>query len=159
MLSARSVSAPRLYPRFHLNNRIVQTTQDITVKRVAVKHISYNPQGKDTPDKLNQEYVVLENMGDDAVNLAGWKLMDNTRTGERRHTYTFPEKVILQPRDEVVLHTGSGKDYDTRERQPIWNLYWGKHAFVWNDEGDTATLLDDQGKEVDSLQVVPLKES
>ncbi len=159
MLSAWSVSAPRLYQRFHPNNRIVQTAQDVTVKRVAVKHINYNPQGKNTLDKLNEEHVVLENIGDDAVSLAGWKVVDNTHTGERRHTYTFPEKVILQPRDEVILHTGSGKDSETKGKQPRWNLHWGKHAFVWNDEGDTATLFDDQGKEVDSLQVVPLKDS
>ncbi len=57
--------------------------------------------------------------------------MDNTRTGERRHTYTFPEKIILKPRDDVVLHTGTGKDSETQGKEPRWNLYWGRHAFVW----------------------------
>ena len=137
----------------------MQATQDMTLKRVSVKHINYNPKGKDTPDSLNQEYIVLENMGDNTVSLAGWKIMDNTRTGERRHTYTFDEKITLKPRDQIVLHSGSSKDSETKGKQPRWNLHWGKHAFIWNNEGDTATLFDDQGKEMDSLQVVPLKES
>jgi hypothetical protein len=38
-----------------------------------------------------------------------------------------------------------------------WNLYWGRHGFVWNNEGDTATLFDHEGNKADSLEVVTLK--
>ncbi len=125
--------------------------------RVIINRIHYNPPGKDIPEKLNDEYLILENKGDQKVSLAGWVLMDNTETGKRRHLYAFPKKLSLSPGEQVYLHTGRGKDSFSRGRPPKWALHWGRRAFVWNNEGDTATILDDKGNMVDSLEVVPLK--
>ncbi len=124
--------------------------------RVIIDHINHNPPGKDTATKLNEEFVVLENERTEKVSL-GWTLTDETATGERGHVYKFPKTVSLSPREKAHVHTGSGKDSFEKGKPPKWNLYWGKRSFVWNNEGDTATLLDPKGEKVDSLQVVPLK--
>ena len=125
--------------------------------RVTINRIHYNPPGKDDPGRLNEEYIVLENMGDGKVSLAGWTLSDNTPTGKHRHAYKFPRKVSLLPREQAYLYTGKGRDSFVKGKPPRWNLYWGRSSFVWNNEGDTATLLDEKGNVADSLQVVPLK--
>jgi Lamin Tail Domain len=128
-----------------------------TPSRIIIGHINHNPSGKNTSDKLNEEFVVLENEGDQKVSLAGWSLMDETATGERRHVYKFPQTVTLSPREKAYVHTGPGNDSFEKGNPPRWNLHWGRHSFVWNNEGDTATLFDADGSKVDSLQVVTIK--
>jgi hypothetical protein len=125
--------------------------------RIIIDHINHNPHGKDTPDKLNEEFVVLENEGTEKVSLAGWTITDETKTGERRHVYKFPETVTLAPREKAYVHTGQGEDSFEKGNPPKWTLHWGRRSFVWNNEGDTATLFDSEGNEVDSLQEVTLK--
>ena len=83
--------------------------------------------------------------------------MDKTATGKRRHVYAFPKKLSVSPAEQIYLHTGKGKDVFSKGRPPRWILYWGRRTFVWNNEGDTATLSDNKGNFVDSLEVVPLK--
>ncbi len=89
--------------------------------------------------------------------MAGWMLMDRTATGKRQHVYTFPNIVSVSPGEQIYVHTGRGKDAFSKGRPPRWLLYWGRRSFVWNNEGDTATLSDNKGNLVDSLEVVPLK--
>lgn len=125
--------------------------------RVTINRIHYNPPGKDVPAKLNQEYIIVENKGDEKVSLAGWMLLDKTGTGKRRHVYTFPKNVSILQREQIYLYTGRGKNSFSKGKPPRWNIYWGRRRFVWNNEGDLATLLDNNGNVVDSLQVVPLK--
>jgi hypothetical protein len=128
-----------------------------TTPRIIIGHINHNPPGKGAPDKLNEEFVVIENEGDETVSLAGWTLKDETTTGERRHIYTFPQTVFLAPREKAYIHTGPGEDSFEKGKPSKWNLYWGRHGFVWNNEGDTATLFDPEGNKADSLEVVTLK--
>ena len=125
--------------------------------RIIIEHISHNPHGKDASDKLNEEFVVLENEGTEKISLAGWTLTDETATGARRHIYKFPQTVSLSSREKAYVHTGSGEDLFEEGKPSKWILHWGRHAFVWNNEGDTATLFDAGGNKVDSLQVVALK--
>ena len=124
--------------------------------RIIIDHINHNPRGKDTSGKLNEEFVALENEGTEKISLAGWTLTDETATGVRRHVYTFPQMVSLSPREMAYVHTGQGKDSFEKGNPPKWNLFWGRRSFVWNNEGDTATLFDAEGNKVDSLQVVTL---
>ena len=128
-----------------------------TSHRVIIEHINHNPPGKDSPDKSNEEFVVLENEGTEKISLGGWTLTDETATGARRHVYTFPRTVSLAPREKAYVHTGQGEDSFEKGNPPKWNLFWGRHSFVWNNEGDTATLFDAERNRVDSLQVVTLK--
>jgi hypothetical protein len=125
--------------------------------RITIEHINHNPRGKDTSDKLNEEFVVLENEGTEKISLAGWTLTDETATGARRHVYKFPQTVSLSSREKAYIRTGPGKDLFEEGKPSKWILHWGRHAFVWNNEGDTATLFDAEGNKVDSLQVVTLK--
>ncbi len=125
--------------------------------RIIIEHINHNPHGKDTSDKLNEEFVVLENEGTEKVSLAGWTLTDETATGARKHVYKFPQAVALSSREKAYVHTGPGKDSFEEGTPSGWILHWGRHAFVWNNEGDTATLFDAEGNKVDSLEVVTLK--
>jgi len=127
-----------------------------TPPRVIIEHINHNP-GADTPDRLNGEFVVIENEGPDTVSLAGWSLMDETKTGERRHVYKFPQIVSLSSREKAYVHTGPGEDSFEEGKPSKWNLHWGRHSFVWNNEGDTATLFDAEGNQVDSLRIVTIK--
>jgi Lamin Tail Domain len=128
-----------------------------TTSRVIIEHINHNPSGKDTPDKLNEEFVVLQNDGPEKVSLAGWSITDETATGARKHVYKFPQEVSLSPREKAYVYTGQGKDLFEKGDPSRWKLHWGRHSFVWNNEGDTATLFDDEGTQVDSLQVVTIK--
>ena len=89
--------------------------------------------------------------------LAGWTLTDETATGVRRHVYKFPQTVSISSREKAYVHTGPGEDSFEEGKPSKWILHWGRHAFVWNNEGDTATLFDAGGNKVDSLQVVALK--
>jgi micrococcal nuclease len=125
--------------------------------RIIIEHINHNPHGKDTPDKLNEEFVVLENEGPENVSLAGWTLKDETATGARHHVYKFPKKISLSSREKAYIHTGQGEDSFAQGNPSKWILHWGRNSFVWNNEGDTATLFDAEGNKVDSLQVVTLK--
>jgi len=125
--------------------------------RIIIEHINHNPHGKDTSDKLDEEFVVLENEGTEKISLANWTLTDETTTGARRHVYTFPQTVSLSPREKAYVHTGPGEDLFEQGNPSRWILHWGRHAFVWNNEGDTATLFDAEGNEMDSLRVVTLK--
>jgi len=125
--------------------------------RIIIEHINHHPHGKDVSDKLNEEFVVLENEGAEKISLAGWTLTDDTTTGARRHVYTFPQTVSLSSREKAYVHTRPGEDSFEQGIPSKWNLHWERHSFVWNNEGDTATLFDAEGNKVDSLQVVTLK--
>jgi len=125
--------------------------------RIIIGHINHNPHREDTSDKLNEEFVVLENEGTEKISLAGWILTDETATGARHHVYTFPQTVSLCSREKAYIHTGPGKDSFEEGNPSKWVLHWGRLAFVWNNEGDTATLFDAEGNKVDSLQVVTIK--
>ena len=125
--------------------------------RIIIDHINHIPHGRDAADRLNEEFVVLENEGDEKISLAGWTLTDETATGARRHVYTFPQIVSLSPREKAYVRTGQGEDSFEKGNPPKWNLFWGRRSFVWNNEGDTATIFDPVGNKVDSLQVVTLK--
>jgi len=72
-----------------------------------------------------------------AVNLQGWSLAD--RDG---HTYRF-RNVRLDGRSTVRVHTGTGRD--TRH-----DVYQDRRAYIWNNDGDTATLRSSNGRTVDT---------
>ncbi|NJF24938.1 lamin tail domain-containing protein [Thermococcus sp. Bubb.Bath] len=105
---------------------------------VVIVMVQYNAEGDDSKN-LNGEYVLIKNVGSSAVNLEGWKLMD-----ESGNTFIFPN-VTLSPGEEVRVHSGKGKNTKT-------DLYWGSDKPIWNNEGDTAYLYDSNGVLVDSYR-------
>jgi micrococcal nuclease len=99
--------------------------------RLRVVEVNADAPGDDN-ENLGEEYVVLENAGEEPLDLSGW-----TVTDEADHTYSFGE-FALGPGERVTLHTGSGTDSGT-------SVYWGRSRAVWNNGGDTVTVRDADG--------------
>jgi micrococcal nuclease len=89
-------------------------------------------------ETLNSEYVVFKNTSGRVVRMEGFKVFDKGRI----HTYRFPNNFRLRSRDSVTLYTGSGRNTSSR-------LYWGQGSAVWNNTGDTATLINRNGRVLD----------
>ncbi|AHF80286.1 lamin tail domain-containing protein [Thermococcus paralvinellae] len=102
---------------------------------IVIYYVHYNAKGNDWLN-LNDEYVVISNIGCKDEDLTGWQLKD-----EAGHIYTFP-KFVLKAGAMVTVHTGSGTNTAT-------DLYWGRNAPVWNNNGDTAYLYDSKGVLID----------
>lgn len=85
---------------------------------------------------LADEWVRITNDTDAPADLSGWTLKD-----KKDHTYAFPAGFKLEPGASVRVRTGKGNN----DRN---DLYWGRGAAVWNNEGDSAYLSNAQGKVV-----------
>jgi len=98
---------------------------------VRITYINYDAPGDDRrKENWPGEWVELEGYG---VDMTDWLLQD-----EAKHNYTFSYFMI---NGKVKLHSGEGDDNDT-------DLFWGKGP-IWNNDGDTATLKDNNGEIVD----------
>jgi len=85
--------------------------------------------------KGKPEIVVIENTGNSSQNLTGWKVEDDGPT----YTFNFPSGFSLEPGSLVELISGeSGDDTDKA-------IYWNNRV-VWNNDGDTASLIDASGQ-------------
>ena len=95
--------------------------------------------------KSNQEWVEIENTGDEVFELKGKVLIDKTPTNQNRH------KIVFSPRDRgfslpvsVKLRIYSGKmdDPDDPESAPkgIWKFFLRYEAYIWNNTGDKAEI-------------------
>ncbi len=73
------------------------------------------------------------------VDMTGWTLED---IGPN-FIYQFPDGFIIDGR--VYLHRGYGNDTET-------DLYWQDSRYVWNDDGDTATLRNEPGEAVSTYE-------
>ncbi len=99
----------------------------------------YDSPGKDTRSaaSLNAEWISLVNTGSRAVNLEGYTIRDKAR-----HVHTFGNVTIAGGGGRIWLHTGSGSTNGGHR-------YWGRGAYVWNNDGDTAYLRNASGTAVD----------
>ncbi len=90
------------------------------------------------PRAESDEYVEITNLGDQAQDLAGWRLED---ISEGYPSFTFPS---------YILATGKSIRVYTNE----YHSEWGEFSFeygraIWsNSEPDIAVLYNKQGKEV-----------
>ena len=108
------------------------------------------------------EWVELYNAGLGAVDIAGWRLVDDP------YTYTFPDLnggIVIDPGSYVViwgrLQTGGyAQGDDGREAAGNWNFYIGGlsgsngtlHGLIWlGNIGDDLLLADTNGTAVDWL--------
>ena len=85
-------------------------------------------------DTLNDEYVEVTNDGSSILDMSGCTLED-----EGGNSYTFPASFSLEAGATVRVHTGDGTDTAT-------DFYWGRNSSVWNDDGDTAYVYDDNDR-------------
>ena len=99
---------------------------------VSIFEVEFDAPGRDD-ENPNGEYVVLGNQGDTA-DLTGWVLRDESSS----HRYAFPDETVIPAGGFVVVRSGCG--IDTAE-----DLYWCEGGAVWNNDGDTAILIDAAG--------------
>lgn len=101
---------------------------------VVIAEIFYNSPGPDRGSNasLNAEWVKLRNRTGHRVRLSGWTLSDAAH-----HVYHFGH-YSLRAHGTVRIHTGRGLD-----TQP--NLFQNRRWYVWNNDGDTATLRSPAG--------------
>ena len=102
--------------------------------RIAISEIWYNSPGKDTGANasLNHEWVELHNNTAKAISLANWTLRDKAG-----HVYTFGT-FTLKAHASVRIHTGHAANTAA-------NLYWRHSWYIWNNNGDGATLKNASG--------------
>jgi hypothetical protein len=96
---------------------------------VAIHEIFYNSPGSDRGSNasLDAEFVDLHNSSASPVTLTRWTLRDAAN-----HVYTFGT-YRLGPHADVRIHTGRGANTQV-------NLHWKKSWYIWNNNGDKATL-------------------
>ena len=109
---------------------------------VSVCYVQFDAPGEDN-ENLNGEWVTLCNDGDTDIDMSGWALLNDLGI-----YYEFPVGFILRACSSVTVYTGSGEDTETE-------LYWGSSVEVWNNAGDTATLLDSEGNTVVEYVWIP----
>ncbi|RLI93156.1 MAG: hypothetical protein DRO92_04655 [Candidatus Altiarchaeales archaeon] len=90
---------------------------------------------------LYKEWVEIKNNGDSSVDMGGWILRDR-----ENRVYEFPVGFKLYPKKSVRVHTGEGIDNVT-------DLYWHRRDNIWNNDGDTAMLLDSMLNVIDTLSI------
>jgi endonuclease YncB( thermonuclease family) len=101
--------------------------------------IRFDAEGPDA-ENLNDEWVEIENAGSSDVDLTGWLVRDESTSNR----YRFPDGFVLRAGARVTLRSGCGTDRGT-------DLHWCRSgSAVWNNDGDTAFLLDPAGNVVAS---------
>jgi 5-hydroxyisourate hydrolase-like protein (transthyretin family) len=107
----------------------ISRTFRLVVYRAAITGIHADAAGDDRCNR-NGEYALVRNTGAAAINLAGWKL----DAGDRSQRFTLAS-YHLKKGATLRIHTGPGT---TR----AGHLFLGSGRPVWNNDGDTATLID-----------------
>lgn len=107
---------------------------------IQITRVYYDSPGVDrrSNTSLNAEYVTILNTTRRAVDLEGWTLRDKTG-----YTYSFGSDVILGAHKKITVRTGRGQDGTT-------SLHWGRGAYVWNNDKDTAYIRNPAGRLIDS---------
>lgn len=116
-----------------------------TDAELVIVEVFENAPGDDRQNP-NGEYVVIENVGDNTVNLADWAIRDEST----RHRHTF-SSIEMAPGERVQLRTGCG-DNDLNS-DPMEIFWCDPEPPVWNNGGDTAFLLDPNGAIADNFVV------
>ncbi|HET8813506.1 MAG TPA: lamin tail domain-containing protein [Solirubrobacterales bacterium] len=88
-------------------------------------------------DNASDEYICLVNMSGDDVDLLGWELRD------AEGSVNILPDLTLAPAQHLRVHPGGGKNSKS-------DVYGEGQGVAWNNQGDTATLLDDSGNVIDS---------
>lgn len=100
--------------------------------------VSPNPPGPDG-DHLDDETVSIRNVGREAVEMTGFVLRDESTANRFR----FPDGLILGPGETLIVTSGQGA------------LGFATGDPIWNNGGDTALLVDNQGRIVSVLAYSP----
>lgn len=105
-----------------------------------------NPPGADD-ENIDEEWIEILNLGYGRVNLSGWVVRDESSVNR----FTIPNGTVLGVGDTLRIVTGcvtSGGNV----------LGWCADTPVWNNDGDTALLLDDLGNVVHRWVIAPVSD-
>ncbi len=91
-----------------------------------------------TSVNLDTEVVKIKNNGNNDVNMTGWKLV----SVEGNQTFDFPADFVLKAGSTVQVTSGNSAVHN-----PPTYLKW-TGGYIWNNEGDTARLVDAEGVNV-----------
>jgi micrococcal nuclease len=106
--------------------------------------LNYDPPGNDN-DVPNEEWIRIQNTGSVPIDLTGWTIRDESAS----HRYPFPTGLTLTDGETVTIHSGCGDDFST-------DLYWcNQGSVIWNNDGDTAFLVDPSGNIHDDFAYRP----
>ena len=107
---------------------------------IRIDKIYYDSPGADTGSNssLNKEWIRLKNTGNSVRSLDGWKVRD-------RAGHVFKLITELPAGKTLKIHTGSGFD----SAYPFLT-FWGLDNYVWNNDGDKATLKKRNGNVADT---------
>ncbi|CCN80544.1 putative Lamin A/C globular tail domain protein [Vibrio nigripulchritudo SFn27] len=106
-------------------NRIQETSQ------VDIGELDFKGQ----TDHLD-EYIDIVNRGGLAIDLTSWKIL----AGSPDQEFEFPEGSVLAPYGKIRVATSGDSEFSFQSDKPIWN-----------NHGDTATLLNPHGQSVSTL--------
>lgn len=99
--------------------------------KITISYVHYNAKGNDEQN-LNDEYVVIINNQKKAIDLTGWSIEDI-----HGNHFDFPSGFSLASTHSVTVYTGNGINKTTA-------LYWNHQTPVWNNDGDTVFLQDEE---------------
>lgn len=106
------------------------------ISEIVIIGVEADPPGRDE-EALDDERVVIRNRSDAVQDLTGWVLRDES-TANR---FEFPSGTTLAPGAEIEIVVGCTPAPD--------RLTWCNDRPVWNNGGDTALLVDPEGRIVD----------
>lgn len=98
---------------------------------IDILNFVYDSEGDDR-ENLNGEYITLKNNCNYPIQTNNWTLKD-----EATHIFRFPQSTIPAS-GTITIHTGKGDNTDN-------SLYWGMTTPIWNNNGDTVLIWDENG--------------
>lgn len=102
--------------------------------QIAITYIFYDGV---VPRVESDEYVEFRNPSAEVVDMSGWKLV--SLVGEQ--TFVFPTGFTMQPGKRCRAYTN---EYHPES----CGLSFDSGSAIWRNSGDTAVILDTQGREV-----------
>jgi hypothetical protein len=81
---------------------------------------------------LQNELMVIERIGEGALNLIGWKIID-----QNNNSFVFPEIELVK--GQISIYSRSGNN-------TVNTLFWGSEEPIW-EAGETVKVLDSAGNE------------
>ncbi|MEV4182681.1 lamin tail domain-containing protein [Streptosporangium canum] len=114
--------------------------QAAALPAIQITRVWYDSPGSDLRSNasLNGEYVVIKNTTRRAIDLAGWTLRDKTG-----YQYSFGDDQLLSAGKKLTIRTGQGTSGTS-------TAYWGRRAYVWNNDKDAAYIRNAAARLVDS---------
>lgn len=95
----------------------------------------------DIANQSRDEHVLLRNDGDTAVDISGWRILDDDGDG-----LMIPSHVVLAPGDTLAVGSGTGC---VETHHPCRQL---STKNIWSNSGDVAELRDGRGAVVHSYR-------